>query len=78
MEYLARRFDERVDPNVYLPGAQSVICVAINYVAHGKEGGLPTPPFPNLFARWYSTLVTSGTPVPVPAAYSIPLCARQR
>jgi len=53
---------------VPVPPTAKVICVAINYVAHGKEGGLPTPPFPNLFARWYSTLVTSGTPVSVPAS----------
>src|SRR6185437_2487757 len=31
MEYLARRFEERVDPAVYVPEAVSVICVAINY-----------------------------------------------
>ena len=31
MEYLAKRFDERTDPSVYLAGAKSVICVAINY-----------------------------------------------
>lgn len=31
MEYLARRFDERVDPRRYFPEAQSVICVAKNY-----------------------------------------------
>lgn len=31
MEYLSKRFDERVDPAVYLPGAKSVICVAMNY-----------------------------------------------
>ena len=31
MEYLARRIDERTDPATYLPGALSVVCVAINY-----------------------------------------------
>lgn len=33
MSYLATRFDERVDPAVYFPGARSVICVAMNYHA---------------------------------------------
>src|SRR5580700_5032772 len=31
MAYLSRRFDERSDPAVYLPGARSVICLGINY-----------------------------------------------
>src|SRR5439155_6659063 len=31
MEYLRRRFEERTDPAVYLPGARSVVCVAMNY-----------------------------------------------
>lgn len=31
MAYLAGRFEERTDPAVYLPGAQSVICLATNY-----------------------------------------------
>jgi epoxyqueuosine reductase len=31
MRYLANRFDERTQPQMYLPGAQSIICVAINY-----------------------------------------------
>jgi epoxyqueuosine reductase len=31
MAYLAKRFEERTDPAAYLPGAASVICVAMNY-----------------------------------------------
>jgi epoxyqueuosine reductase len=31
MEYLSRRFDERADPATYLPGARTVVCVAMNY-----------------------------------------------
>ncbi|HVT88372.1 MAG TPA: tRNA epoxyqueuosine(34) reductase QueG [Tepidisphaeraceae bacterium] len=31
MEYLRRRFEERIDPARYVPDAKSVICLAINY-----------------------------------------------
>jgi epoxyqueuosine reductase len=31
MTYLHRRFDERTNPGAYLPGARTVICVALNY-----------------------------------------------
>jgi epoxyqueuosine reductase len=31
MQWLANRFEERTDPAAYLPGAASVVCVAINY-----------------------------------------------
>ena len=31
MHYLHHRFDQRTDPAAYLPGARSVICVALNY-----------------------------------------------
>ncbi|MET4204446.1 MULTISPECIES: fumarylacetoacetate hydrolase family protein [unclassified Bradyrhizobium] len=51
-----------------VPIGAKIICAAINYVAHGKESNLPTPEFPNLFARWTSELVVDGSPVPVPRA----------
>ena len=45
MNYLANRCAERTDPATYLPGAQSIICVAINYHAQLKpppsEQGVP-------------------------------------
>jgi epoxyqueuosine reductase len=39
MGYLHKRFDERTDPAMYLPGAQSVICVAMNYHVPLQEAG---------------------------------------
>lgn len=51
-----------------VPIGAKVLCAAINYVKHGQESNLPTPPFPNLFARWTSELVVDGAAVPVPLA----------
>ena len=31
MQWLEKRFDDRVDPSTYLPGCRSVICCAMNY-----------------------------------------------
>lgn len=43
MRWLHNRFDERTDPAAYLPGARSVICVAMNYFVPLAEsdGELP-------------------------------------
>lgn len=51
-----------------VPLGAKVVCAAINYIAHGNESNLPTPEFPNLFARWTSELVADGMAVPVPRA----------
>src|SRR5439155_18458745 len=37
MEYLGNRFEARTDPSIYLPGAASVICVAMNYHVRLEE-----------------------------------------
>lgn len=49
-----------------VPCDARILCAAINYVKHGAESDLPTPSFPNLFARWSAELVVDGSPVPVP------------
>src|SRR2546427_7810591 len=51
-----------------VPRDAKIVCAAINYVKHGAEAKLPTPTFPNLFARWASELVVDGAAIPVPAA----------
>jgi 2-keto-4-pentenoate hydratase/2-oxohepta-3-ene-1,7-dioic acid hydratase in catechol pathway len=47
--------------------AARVLCVGLNYQMHADEAGLPTPEYPSLFGRWTPSLVSDGTPVPVPA-----------
>ncbi len=51
-----------------VPRDAKIVCAAINYVKHGAEANLPTPTFPNLFARWASELVVNGADIPVPVA----------
>jgi len=60
--------DVTVVPPV-LPGAK-VFCIGLNYHAHVAEGSFKNddlPEYPTLFSRWTSTLVTDGTPIPVPS-----------
>lgn len=43
MHYLARHIDQRLDPRLLLPGAQSILCVADHYAAHRTASRLPPP-----------------------------------
>nr|WP_064569859.1 fumarylacetoacetate hydrolase family protein [Gordonia sp. LAM0048] len=59
-----------VDQVPPVPATARIFCVGINYHSHAGESktlaGLDLPKFPMVFGRWASTLVTDGTPVPVP------------
>jgi epoxyqueuosine reductase len=52
MHYLASRFDERVEPARYLPGAVSAICVAMNYHVPLEPAAHPPEAAPGRIARY--------------------------
>jgi 2,4-diketo-3-deoxy-L-fuconate hydrolase len=51
-----------------VPETARVLCVGVNYRAHATEAAVDVSAVPTVFARWPSTLVGDGTPVPLPAA----------
>ena len=52
MAWLETRMDERLDPEVYLPGARSIICVADRYHDGTREPGDPMAPPKGRVARY--------------------------
>ncbi|MCU4185435.1 fumarylacetoacetate hydrolase family protein [Acidiferrimicrobium sp. IK] len=55
-------------PAIPVPETAKVVCVALNYPMHAQETKNELPALPNLFARWWATLVADGEPIPVPDA----------
>jgi 2,4-diketo-3-deoxy-L-fuconate hydrolase len=55
-----------VDEVPAVPATARVMCMGLNYRLHAEEAGLPIPEHPALFGRWTASLVSGGTPVPVP------------
>ena len=49
-----------------VPTTSQILCIGLNYAAHIAETGRDRPTAPNLFARWYRTLVCQDQEVPVP------------
>lgn len=49
-----------------VPDAARILCLGLNYRAHAAEGKFDPPDYPMIFGRWTASLVTDGTPVPVP------------
>ena len=54
---------EQVPP---VPLTSRIFCIGLNYPLHIQETKSTRPDHPNLFARWYSTLVVDGGSTPVP------------
>lgn len=49
-----------------LPDSARILCLGLNYRAHAAEGSFSAPEHPMIFGRWTASLVTDGTPVPIP------------
>lgn len=50
-----------------VPTTSQIFCIGLNYDAHIAETGRERPVAPNIFARWYRTLVCQDAEVPVPS-----------
>jgi 2,4-didehydro-3-deoxy-L-rhamnonate hydrolase len=61
-----RRPRQEIEEVPAVPPAARVLCVGLNYRLHAAESGLPIPHRPAFFGRWTVSLVSDGTPVPVP------------
>lgn len=55
-----------VDQVPPVPLTARVFCIGLNYPLHIAETGRERPRYPNIFARWASTLVSPGAHTPVP------------
>lgn len=57
----------------FLPPLRSprkIVCLGLNYVDHAAEGGMETPDYPTLFARYNSGLIGHDQPLVVPRVSS--------
>jgi 2-keto-4-pentenoate hydratase/2-oxohepta-3-ene-1,7-dioic acid hydratase in catechol pathway len=50
----------------FVPVTARVFCLGLNYSRHADEAGRTVATIPEVFGRWYSTLVTTGAQVPAP------------
>ena len=49
-----------------------IICPAVNYLEHGKEGGVSPPSEPYLFGKFVNTIVGPDEPVVIPRISKMP------
>jgi len=50
----------------FVPVTARIFCLGLNYGRHAQEAGRPVAAIPEIFGRWYNTLVPTGSQVPVP------------
>lgn len=50
-----------------VPPTAQIFCIGLNYDAHIAETGRERPVAPNIFGRWYTTLVCDDAEIPVPS-----------
>jgi 2-keto-4-pentenoate hydratase/2-oxohepta-3-ene-1,7-dioic acid hydratase in catechol pathway len=50
----------------FVPLTARVFCLGLNYGRHADEAGRSVAAIPEVFGRWYNTLVPTGAQVPVP------------
>jgi acylpyruvate hydrolase len=48
------------------PNPGKIICLGLNYVDHSAEVGIALPDYPTVFARFASSLIGHGAPIPMP------------
>jgi 2-keto-4-pentenoate hydratase/2-oxohepta-3-ene-1,7-dioic acid hydratase in catechol pathway len=48
------------------PNPGKIICIGLNYVDHSAEVGIALPAYPTVFARFASSLIGHGAPIPMP------------
>lgn len=54
-------------PAVPVPVTARILCAGLNYRRHAEETESPLPDHPDVFGRFASTLVPTGSTVPLPA-----------
>lgn len=50
----------------FVPATARIFCLGLNYGRHAEEASRPVAAIPEVFGRWYNTLVPTGARVPVP------------
>lgn len=55
-----------------VPRPEKIICPAVNYLEHGKEGGVSPPSEPYLFGKFVNSIVGPNDPVVIPKISKMP------